>query len=167
LNFLETMIRITKFSIFTILICIFILHISFGFGPESSGEKPEKSSQIVLTITGIRGTEGHIGIGAFTSSEGFDDEVTDKFFKFSKSNVIKGNLVVSFEIEPDLYGFSLLDDENGNYQMDYNLFGIPKEGFGFSNYYHEGFSKPKFDKFKMNLKPNSIEEISIKIRYLY
>ena len=159
--------RITEFLTLTILICTFMLHCSLGFKSITYGEKSEDFSQIVLTITGIRGTEGHIGIGAFTSSKEFDDEVTDKFFKFSKTNAVDGNLVVTFEIEPDQYGFSLLDDENGNYQMDYNFFGFPKEGFGFSNYYHEGFSKPKFDKFKMDLKPNTVEEIEIKIRYLY
>jgi uncharacterized protein (DUF2141 family) len=45
-----------------------------------------------------------------------------------------------------------LDDENSTGKMEYNMFGIPREGFGFSNYYHKGLLKPHFDAFSFSVK---------------
>jgi uncharacterized protein (DUF2141 family) len=73
---------------------------------------------------------------------------------------------VKIQLESGIYGASLLDDENDNGKMDYNLLGIPKEGFGFSNYYHTGFSKPKMQAFQFEVKVGNIPKIEMPIRYL-
>lgn len=64
---------------------------------------------------------------------------------------------------PGTYGVALLDDEDSDTKMDYGLV-MPKEGFGFSDYYHTGWSSPKFDDFKFELNGN--KSIKIQIRYL-
>jgi uncharacterized protein (DUF2141 family) len=50
--------------------------------------------------------------------------------------------------------------------MEYNFIGIPKEGFGFSDYYHSGLTKPKFDAFKFTLEKEKKKKITIKVRYM-
>jgi len=49
--------------------------------------------------------------------------------------------------------------------MDYNMVGIPKEGFGFSNYYLSGFSKPKLKDFTFTVENGSVQ-VSCKMRYI-
>jgi uncharacterized protein (DUF2141 family) len=69
-------------------------------------------------------------------------------------------------MEAGIYGLSLLDDENNNGNMEYNFLGIPKEGFGFSDYYHTGLTKPKFDAFKFSIDEGQTRKITIRIRYI-
>lgn len=47
--------------------------------------------------------------------------------------------------------------------MDYGWV-YPKEGFGFSNYYHTGWSKPTFYEFNFNLKAD--KSVGMKVRYM-
>ena len=48
--------------------------------------------------------------------------------------------------------------------MDYGWF-LPKEGFGFSDYYETAMKRPKFDDFDFILTAET-KEIVIKVRYL-
>jgi uncharacterized protein (DUF2141 family) len=58
----------------------------------------------------------------------------------------------------------MVDDENGNGKIDKNLVRIPKEGFGFSNFFMEKMKKPTFDDFKVDLKTQS--KIEIRVKYM-
>lgn len=50
------------------------------------------------------------------------------------------------DLPPGDYAVAAIHDENGNAKLDRNLFGIPKEGFGFANNSHVTFSAPAFYK---------------------
>lgn len=76
-------------------------------------------------------------------------------------------MYIKFTLPPGTYGFTLIDDENHNGDIDYNWIGLPKEGFGFSDYYHNGMVKPHFDTFKFQLKAGEEKKITPKIRYIY
>ena len=56
-------------------------------------------------------------------------------------------MIIKLKLKPGVYGISVLDDENKDGEMKYNWFGIPKEGYGFSNFYHTGITKPNFKDF--------------------
>ena len=121
---------------------------------------------IELTITGIKSTKGEILICVFKDNESFRIEKAFLNKKFEKTGIIEGELKVQFTLEPGLYGLSLLDDENSSSLMEYNFIGIPKEGFGFSDYYHTGIKKPKFDAFSFTLEKDQVKKITIRIRYM-
>ena len=59
-----------------------------------------------------------------------------------------------------------MDDENFNGKMDYNFIGIPKEGFGFSNYYHSGLTKPKLKSFAFEVIENKNTKVEVKMKYM-
>lgn len=124
------------------------------------------SQNIEVLISGIRSNKGQIVIGIFKNNESFQDEKPFISKKIEKKNISNGEMTVTFSIDPGVYGLSLLDDENNNCKMNYNLFGLPEEGFGFSNYYSTGFTKPEFDKFKFKVNNNQKQKINIKVRYL-
>jgi uncharacterized protein (DUF2141 family) len=49
--------------------------------------------------------------------------------------------------------------------MNYNFIGISKGGFGFSDYYHTGLTRPEFDAFCFVLKENQNHRILCIIKY--
>jgi len=146
-----------------VLVFLSIVLLSFtNFSPL----KNTSDKNINLTITNIRSLEGDIKVTAFTSHENFKKKRSALNFIFSKENVVEGTLNTKISIpEEGIYGLALLDDENLNGKMDYK-WALPKEGYGFSDYYHNSFSYPKFDSFKFELKKDEVKDIVMKIRYL-
>lgn len=124
-----------------------------------------KAQDVEVTISNIRSGKGDIRIGVFKDQKSFDDEKAYKNFVFPKQNIQGGTLKISFQIEPGIYGLAVLDDENSDGKMNYNFLGMPREGFGFSNYDADGFSKPKFNDFKFQVKQGK-NFVHIKMRYI-
>lgn len=125
---------------------------------------PVKTYTISIKITNIRNKKGKIQLQLYRTQKAFKAEVPYKTFRISKNDVTGKTLDFKITgLEPNHYGLALLDDENGNKKMDYGLV-YPKEGFGFSDYYHTAWSKPTFYKFKLYL--NTDKSVTVKIRYM-
>ncbi len=79
-----------------------------------------------------------------------DTEATYKGDKCAMESIVKaqsGTTQLRFEnVKPGTYAFHLMHDKNSNGEMDFNAFGIPKEGYGFSNNVKPGLSMPAFKK---------------------
>ncbi len=118
-----------------------------------------------LKITGIRSTKGKIMIAVFKDNEGFDKMTPFKRFFFDKKQLAGGNMSVAIKLTPGTYGLSLLDDEDSNGKMEKNFIGLPKEGFGFSDFYLSGLKRPKYDDFKVELTKDQ-GTTNIKLRYM-
>ena len=125
-----------------------------------------EAQNIEVTVTGIRSEKGQIAIGVFLDNESFEEEKEYMGLKFPKTDLLNDTLTFSFSLAPGLYGLSILDDEDGDCKMKYGMLGIPREGFGFSNYYHTGVTKPKFDSFKFTVEENMVKKITVRMRYL-
>lgn len=123
------------------------------------------SQTVEVTVTGIRSEKGQIAIGVFLDEESFRREKAYLEIQFPKKDIRDGVMTVSFSLEPGIYGLSLLDDENSNRKMEYNFLGIPKEGFGFSDYYHTGITRPKFDDFRYTVVQGQDIKIKVRMRY--
>jgi uncharacterized protein (DUF2141 family) len=124
------------------------------------------SQTVEVIITGIRSEKGQIVIGVFKDDESFQKEKSFMEKRFVKSGISNREMRVQFSLETGTYGLSLLDDENSNGKMEFNFLGIPKEGFGFSDYYHKGIKKPKFDSYKFSINKDQTKRITIRIRYM-
>jgi len=124
------------------------------------------AQNVEVTITGIRSDEGRIDIGVFKDDASFQKEDAFRSFKFPKKDIKDGMMTVKFNLEPGIYGLTLLDDENSNGKMEYNFIGIPKEGFGFSDYYHTGITKPKLDAFKFTIEKDQVKKIIMRVKYM-
>lgn len=74
-------------------------------------------------------------------------------------------MIVEMSLDEGVYGIALMDDENDNGKMDYGLI-LPTEGFGFSNIYHEGFSKPDYHKLTFKIEPQKSHKVYVKMRYM-
>jgi uncharacterized protein (DUF2141 family) len=118
-----------------------------------------------ISITGLRSNSGSVVLGFYINDQSFEDEKPLFSKTESKATTVNHVLTITYTgIKPGTYGVVLLDDENTNGKMDFGWL-LPQEGFGFSNYYHTGLTKPKLSKFSFVVteEPKAIE---IKVRYL-
>lgn len=125
-----------------------------------------KAQNVEIVFTNIRSGSGQIRMQVYQDSKSFDEDKPAKVFKFPKKDIVQGIMVAKINLEPGTYGFALVDDENLNNEMDFNILSIPKEGFGFSNFYLSGFKRPKFEMFKFVIEKNQKVRVNMKIRYM-
>lgn len=124
-----------------------------------------RAQSVTLHFSNLRNTKGFLQIQFFDSEEHFKKEQALFTKLVSKADVKDGKLNVSYSgLKAGTYGIAILDDENSNKKMDYGLV-LPTEGFGFSNYYHTGMTRPSFSDFSFMLGTEK-KEIQIKVRYL-
>ena len=116
-------------------------------------------------IQNIRNTKGQLCIAVFSDEAGFKTEKTYWETNYPKSLVVNGNFELKISLKPGKYGVSVLDDKNCNGKMEYNLFGIPREGFGFSNYCQRGICRPTFEDFSFIVDKNETKSINVIMKY--
>jgi len=128
-------------------------------------DMPQAENNVVnINITQIRSNSGVIKVQVFTDESSFKKSKPIKNIAVSKEHVNKGSLSTKIQLPNGTYGIAILDDENNNGKMDYGLM-MPKEGFGFSNYYLSGMKRPAFDDFKFSLNNTNVT-VAVKTRYL-
>ena len=118
--------------------------------------------KITVVISGVEKIEGQLAIGLYNKSSGFPEiskaykgvflDITKKDIQYVFSNIPNGN-----------YAIAVFHDKNKNGKHDKNFFGIPKEGYGFSNNAPSTFGPPNFEKAAFNIGGNYA--VNIKIKY--
>ena len=144
----------------------YFLLIPFGNAITINIKKTSAPILISVIIKDIKTPNGQILMGIYKDDVSFDKEIAYKNVQAFKTKISNGTLVVEVKLEPGKYGISLMDDENFNGKMDYNFIGIPKEGFGFSNYYHTGLTKPKLKSFLFEVIENKNTKVEVKMKYM-
>ncbi|MFO7765624.1 MAG: DUF2141 domain-containing protein [Pelovirga sp.] len=100
---------------------------------------------IQVKIPNIKNSTGNIACGIFETPEGFPN----KFLGSAKAIIIrkiqktKAQCVFS-NIAPGTYAIAVIHDQNMNGELDTNWFGVPTEGYGFSNTTIDEFGSPAF-----------------------
>jgi uncharacterized protein (DUF2141 family) len=118
-----------------------------------------------ISITGLRSNAGSVVLGFYINDQSFEDEKPLFSKTESKATTVNHVLTVTYTgIKPGTYGVVLLDDENNNGKMDFGWL-LPQEGYGFSNYYHTGLTKPKLTKFSFVVTEGA-KAIEIKVKYM-
>lgn len=117
--------------------------------------------KITLTITNIRNSHGtikwviHKDASHFTTKSGYVDA--------GSKPARTGSIKISIDDIPDgNYAISIFHDENNNSNLDTNLVGLPKEGFGFSRNPKIYFGPPKYKECVFTKKGNNSQSIKVK-----
>ena len=117
------------------------------------------SQSLTVSIKNIVSDKGMLRVGIFNSQ-------TDFLKKQLYGQIVKaksGDVQVVFENIPEgTYAVSIIHDENENEELDSNFFGIPNEGFGFSNDAMGTFGPPSFEKASFKLTENGTLTINLK-----
>lgn len=122
-----------------------------------------QNAEILINAFNFKNDNGTARFSLFNRSKGFPAKY--KYAHVTASvPIINNSATVRFEnVEYGEYGISVLHDENNNYKMDSNLIGMPKEGFGISNY-KDKKSRPSYDKSKIIVDDDVV--ININMFYL-
>ncbi|MHB9056927.1 MAG: DUF2141 domain-containing protein [Paludibacteraceae bacterium] len=126
------------------------------------------ASQILnVTIYNLKASvKGTLCIAVFTDEDGFKTEKESFIIKCDKAGIKNGEVKVEIPVKAGIYGLSVLDDENNSGKMEYNILGIPKEGFGFSDFYLKKMRKPKFNDFSFKVSNSEVKDILVRMKYL-
>lgn len=116
-----------------------------------------------IHVTGFRNDKGKAGGVVFASPMGWPEDRSHA--------VVHGGFAIhdrqvteTFQIPPGRYSVVVIHDENENQKLDRNLFGIPKEGFGFANNPRVVFAAPSFQAASVAV---GCPETHIEIRLIY
>lgn len=121
------------------LYIFFLLFFFFSFSVFAGNGK------LKIEIIGIKGSKGKVLVNLFSTAKGFPTNPKYAYRTAELDIREGGKAFVEFTDLPyGDYAVSVLHDENGNKKMDYNLVGMPKEGYCFSNNYRPTFKNPSF-----------------------
>jgi len=99
---------------------------------------------LTVIVKGLEDDAGTVVIALLDSAESYDSE--DGAFRSASPNPAEGRAQASFgEVPGGTYAVKVIHDRNSNGKLDTNLFGLPKEPFGFSNDAMGRFGPPGFD----------------------
>ncbi|MFA0086643.1 DUF2141 domain-containing protein [Vibrio sp. 10N.261.51.F12] len=99
------------------------------------------AAEVTLKLSGLVAAEGNIRVGFFTDKAKFSEG------EYTIGRIIEapqeGKEVIAKlnDIAPGEYAISVYQDLNLNKSLDKNLFGIPKEPYGFSGNWTSGAAK--------------------------
>ena len=121
------------------------------------------AGNINVKITNILNQNGNIAIGLYNKDDGTFTDMS-KYYKGVNLKIDIQEVIYIFKNIPNgTYAISVIHDENKNQKLDKNFFGIPKEGYGFSNNVRPIFRGANFEESKFRL--NDDKNITIEMGY--
>jgi uncharacterized protein (DUF2141 family) len=107
------------------------------------------AAELTVQLTGVNKAKGgNIMLAVYENQASFLKEDSHlAFVRVSVANAKDGIITTQFDLKiGQTYAIAAYHDANRNNQLDKNLFGIPKEGYGFSNNARGTFGPPSFEK---------------------
>ncbi len=139
---------------------VFVFWICMAYG---LGVNAQPSAVVTISIEGVSSASGKIMMALFKQADGFPF-THQKAYKLKQINATPGTHTVRFtDLEPGTYAFAVYHDENGDSKLNTNAFGVPKEGYGFSNNVRPKFSAPDFEDAAFTLK--GTQQMRVTIQY--
>jgi uncharacterized protein (DUF2141 family) len=124
------------------LTCLYTILLLSAFGARAQ-------YRVEVVVTSVKDTTGMILVALYANQNSF----LKKPFAGKSVKATAGQAIVVFENVPaGDYAASMIHDANKNGKLDTNFFGVPKEGFGFSNDAMGTLGPPSFEKAKFTIR---------------
>ena len=124
---------------------------------------PATAADLTVHVSQIRNASGRVYVTLWDSAGNWLD--ADKSLQDLSVTANPGIITVVFhDVPPGRYGVVTFHDENGNGQMDFDLLGLPTEGYAFSNDVRPFLSAPSFDRAAISL---GKDDAALTIRMVY
>ena len=126
-------------NIFVIFILPFLITISHTY-----------AATVIVKVNNIE-KKGEMHLAIYDDAEVFENDDGEKggaakgIIQGVIEDVETGSVTYTFELPDGTYAIGIFVDKNYNNKMDRNLFGVPKEQFGFSNNAKGNFGPPSFE----------------------
>ena len=105
---------------------------------------PGAATALDIEVMGMRNDSGEVGCSLFNDPAAFPRD-DSKVIRHVWAPIHGGKSTCEFiGLPKGEYAAVVFHDENGNHEFDMNAFGMPKEGYGFSNDAAALFSPPDF-----------------------
>ena len=131
------------------IVLLFVCAMCMPMGAHSSAQqKPDSGCTLRIHVDGLRNSIGVVGAAIFKSADGWPENMSKAMHHWPTPIASGAHQATAVweNLPPGDYGVVAIHDENKNHKLDRNFLGIPKEGFGFANNPHVGFSAPSYDK---------------------
>ena len=141
-------------------------NVPFAQSGTSQRSNAAEETTLTVSIEGLRNTKGQVMVQLWNRQNGFPTKGENgyKATVIEASKAVNKVVTTTFRVPPGTYAVSVLHDENSNGKMDFNAFGIPKEGYGASNNPVNHFHAPTFDQARFQVPPSG-QKISLSLRY--
>lgn len=140
-----------KYSFFILLILVGIIH------------SARSQTSIQIQVTDVSSQKGEIFAALYSSENGFPSDAS-KSIKTAKIVPSDGKASLNFtQIPEGKYAVAIFQDINGDGKLNTNIFGIPKEGYGFSNNVRNLLRAPTFEEASFRVGKSDIH-LTIKIQ---
>src|ERR1700736_4840405 len=114
-----------------------------------------QAAELRLTINGVRSDAGELLVGLYDNSDGFASAIANatknglmadsgRLIGMSIRAITGSQSTVFTQLPPGRYAAIVIHDENDNGRLDTNVWGVPTEGYGFSNDAQGFLSAPSF-----------------------
>ena len=126
-------------NIFVIFILPFLITISNNY-----------AATVIVKVNNIE-KKGEMHLAIYDDAEVFENDDGEKggaakgIIQGVIEDVETGSVTYTFDLPDGTYAIGIFVDKNYNNKMDRNLFGVPKEQFGFSNNAKGKFGPPSFE----------------------
>jgi len=125
---------------------------------------PPAPADLTVSVHGLRNHRGAVRVCLTQRADLFLKCDKDPK-RIAQSLPASGAAKVTFrDLDPGTYVVVLLHDENENNKLD-TMFGIPKEGFGFSRNPAIRMGPPKYDQVRITIAPGHNEQ-AVTFKYI-
>jgi len=107
----------------------------------AAGTAPASAAALTAEIGNVRSGNGHVHIDVCPQDRFLKDDCPYSGDAVAQAGV---TVITVRNLPPGRYAVQAFHDENDNHRVDRALFGIPKEGVGFSNDAPIGLGPPKW-----------------------
>lgn len=115
-------------------------------GLAGSVAAPAAAADLTIEVRGVRSDEGRIYVAVHAPREGEEFPYAEGMVAAIHQQARTGDLrFVLRDLPAGRYAVNAFHDENGNGDLDANVLGIPKEGYGFANDPSTSFGPPEFE----------------------
>ncbi len=116
-----------------------LLGLTAGVG----GADAQASGRLSVPVSGLRNDDGVVRCGLYTGAEAFPKAGEESRGAIAKINGGQATCVFN-GLKPGTYAVAAFHAERNEAQMQYGLFGKPKEGYGFSRNPSSNMGAPAF-----------------------
>lgn len=126
-----------------------------------SGNAFSQSNSMTVVVKNVKEATGKIAIALYNKDGDFMKKSIARQMTQAKAGEVQ---LILENVTPGDYAISVMHDANDNGELDSGAFGIPKEGFGFSNDAMGMFGPPSYEKAKFNF--TGTDKVAITLKYM-
>jgi uncharacterized protein (DUF2141 family) len=88
------------------------------------------SQSLSVVVTNVKSSSGYVRVAVYSN----EDDFMKRHVVTGEVRAVKGQVTIVLSgLRDGRYALSIMHDSNNNGELDTNFFGIPTEGFAFSN----------------------------------